>query len=104
MRNKTERSGARGIAQLVRLSWFRQVHVKSEEAQRTRLLLVNRRRLLTKALDIENSSTRVAKGFRPATAIRQIEVRLFTQAALGSDRLGGAGSERFRAAVFHIDV
>lgn len=55
MRNKTDRNDARGIAQLVRLGWFRQVHVKSEEAQRTRMLLVNRQQLLTKAMDIENS-------------------------------------------------
>ena len=46
---KTDRNDARGIAQLVRLGWFRQVHVKSEEAQRTRMLLVNRQQLLTKA-------------------------------------------------------
>jgi transposase len=45
MRNKTDRNDARGIAQLVRLGWFRQVHVKSEEAQRTRMLLVNRQQL-----------------------------------------------------------
>jgi transposase len=45
----------RGIAQLVRLGWFRQVHVKSEEAQRTPIQLVNRQQLSTKALDIENS-------------------------------------------------
>ena len=45
----------RGIAQLVRLGWLSQVHVKSEEAQRTCMLLVNRQQLLTKALDIENS-------------------------------------------------
>ena len=55
MRNKTDRNDARGIAQLVRLGWFRQVHVKSEEAQRVRMLLVNRQQLLTKALDLENS-------------------------------------------------
>jgi transposase len=55
MRNKTDRNDARGIAQLVRLGWFRQVHIKSEEAQRTRMLLVNRQQLLTKAQDIENS-------------------------------------------------
>ena len=41
MLNKTDRNDARGIAQLVRLGWFRQVHVKGEEAARTRMLLVN---------------------------------------------------------------
>ena len=36
MRNKTDRNDARGIAHLVRLGWFRLVHVKSEEAQQIR--------------------------------------------------------------------
>jgi transposase len=34
MRNKTDRNDARGIAQLVRLGWFRQVHVKSKGRSR----------------------------------------------------------------------
>jgi transposase len=55
MRNKTDRNDARGIAQLVRLGWFRVVHVKSEEAQQIRMLLVNRSLLLGKLQDIENS-------------------------------------------------
>jgi len=54
MRNKTDRKDARGIAQLVRLGWFRRVFVKSDEAQRTRMLLVNRSHLLGKSQDIEN--------------------------------------------------
>jgi transposase len=55
MRNKTDRNDARGIAHLVRLGWFRVVHVKSEEAQQIRMLLVNRTLLLSKLQDIENS-------------------------------------------------
>jgi transposase len=55
MRNKTDRNDARGIANLVRLGWFRMVHVKSEEAQQIRMLLVNRNLLLGKLQDIENS-------------------------------------------------
>ena len=54
MRNKTDRNDARGIAQLVRLGWFRRVFVKSEEAQRTRMLLVSRSHVLGKSQDIEN--------------------------------------------------
>jgi transposase len=38
MRNKTDRNDARGIAQLMRLGWFKVVHVKSPEAQGLRLL------------------------------------------------------------------
>src|SRR6202040_1073735 len=55
MRNKTDRNDARGIAQLVRLGWVRQVHVKSKGAQQIRMVLVNRQPLLPKALDLENS-------------------------------------------------
>jgi transposase len=55
MRNKTDRNDARGIAQLVRLGWFRLVHVKSAEAQQVRMLLVNRNLLVGKLQDIENS-------------------------------------------------
>ncbi len=54
MRNKTDRNDAQGIAQLVRLGWFRRVFVKSDEAQRVRMLLVSRSHLLGKSQDIEN--------------------------------------------------
>jgi len=53
-RNKTDRNDARGIAQMMRMGWFRAVHVKSPEAQRLRLLLANRRLLKRKLIDIEN--------------------------------------------------
>jgi transposase len=73
MRNKTDRNDARGIAQLVRLGWFRRVHVKSEEAQRIRMLLVNRQQLLTKTLDFENSMRGSLKvfGLRIGTVTRR---------------------------------
>ena len=53
-RNKTDRNDARGIAQMIRMGWFRAVHVKSPEAQRLRLLLANRRLLKRKLIDLEN--------------------------------------------------
>jgi transposase len=55
MRNKTDRNDARGIAHLLRLGWFRQVHIKSDAAQKVRMALVNRQQLLNKAHDIENA-------------------------------------------------
>lgn len=55
MRNKTDRNDARGIAQLVRLGWFRPVFVKTAEAQRVRMLLVGRTQLLNKFQDLENT-------------------------------------------------
>lgn len=63
MRNKTDRNDARGIAHLVRLGWFRAVFVKSDEAQRTRMLLVSRSHLLGKSQDIGNCSRGSLKVF-----------------------------------------
>ena len=54
MRNKTDRNDARGIAQMMRTGWFRQVHIKSTASQELRLLLVARRALIERRLDIEN--------------------------------------------------
>jgi len=63
MRNKTDRNDARGIAQMMRTSWFRPVHVKSAESRELRLLLVNRRMLVTKRRDIENAIRGTLKVF-----------------------------------------
>jgi len=54
MRNKTDRNDARGIAQMMRLGWFRAVHVKNVEMQKLRTLLANRKLLKRKLVDIEN--------------------------------------------------
>jgi len=39
MRNKTDRNDARGIAQMMRLGWYRAVHVKNIDMQMMRSLL-----------------------------------------------------------------
>ncbi|GLR85966.1 hypothetical protein GCM10007857_26770 [Bradyrhizobium iriomotense] len=54
MRNKTDRNDARGIAQMMRLSWYRAVHVKNIDMQKMRTLLTNRKLLKRKLIDIEN--------------------------------------------------
>lgn len=54
MRNKTDRNDARGIAQMMRLGWYRAVHVKNIEMQKMRSLLANRKLLKRKLIDIEN--------------------------------------------------
>ena len=41
MRNKTDRNDARGIAQMMRLGWYRAVHVKNIDMQKMRTLLTN---------------------------------------------------------------
>jgi transposase len=60
---KTDRKDARGVAQLMRLGWFRPVHCKSLPAQETRALLTARQLLQAKRLDVEMSLRGVLRGF-----------------------------------------
>ncbi|WP_247807845.1 MULTISPECIES: IS110 family transposase [unclassified Bradyrhizobium] len=52
--NKSDQNDARGLAELVRLGWYREVKVKSEESQKIRAILVARSRLVSMHRDIEN--------------------------------------------------
>ena len=63
MRVKTDRNDARGIAQLVRLGWFKRVHVKSIGAQETRALLNARAFLLEKVVATETSLRAALRNF-----------------------------------------
>jgi transposase len=60
---KSDRNDARGIAQLMRLGWFRPVHCKSIAAQEVRALLTARRLLQAKLRDVENSLRGILRGF-----------------------------------------
>jgi transposase len=60
---KTDRKDARGIAQLLRMGWFRSVHCKSPPAQEIRALLVGRKLLQGKLLDIELGIRGILRGF-----------------------------------------
>ena len=63
MTMKTDRRDARGIAQLLRLGWYRQVHAKSTSAQEVRSLLTARKLMQAKLLDIESGIRGVLRGF-----------------------------------------
>jgi transposase len=60
---KTDRKDARGIAQLMRLGWFRPVHCKSLPAQEMRALLTARKLLQGKLHDVELSLRGILRGF-----------------------------------------
>lgn len=60
---KTDRKDARGIAQLMRLGWFRPVHCKSLPAQEVRALLTARKLLQGKRIDVEMSIRGLLRGF-----------------------------------------
>lgn len=63
MRNKTDKNGARGIAQVLRTGWFSPVHMKSREAYGVRALLSTRKALLKKTMDLANEVRGLLKVF-----------------------------------------
>lgn len=60
---KSDRNDARGIAQLMRLGWFRPVHCKSVAAQEMRALLTARKLVQAKLFDVEMSLRGILRGF-----------------------------------------
>ena len=60
---KTDRTDARGIAQLMRLGWFRPVHCKSLPAQELRAILTARKLVQNKRHDLEMSLRGILRGF-----------------------------------------
>ena len=59
---KTDRKDARGLAQLLRMGWF-QLHAKSMASQEVRALLVGRKQLLGRLIDVELSIRGILRGF-----------------------------------------
>ena len=55
---KTDRKDARGLAQLIRMGWFRPVHAKSMGAR-----LAARKQLLGRLIDVELSIRGILRGF-----------------------------------------
>jgi transposase len=60
---KTDRKDARGIAELMRMGWFRPVHCKSMGAQETRVMLTARKLVQSKLHDVEMSLRGILRGF-----------------------------------------
>ncbi len=60
---KTDRKDARGIAQLLRLGWFKPVHCKSAAAQEVRALLTARKLVQSKLYDVEMSLRGILRRF-----------------------------------------
>src|SRR3954464_4309894 len=60
---KTDRKDARGIAQLLRMGWYRPVHRNSPGAREGRGLLVGRKLLQAKLRDVELSIRGILRGF-----------------------------------------
>jgi transposase len=63
MRNKTDKTDAKGIAHILRTGWFSPVHMKSREAHGVRALLSTRKALLKKTIDLANEVRGLLKIF-----------------------------------------
>ena len=61
--NKSDKNDARGLAELIRIGWHREVAVKSEESQKIRAVLVARARLVSIRRDIENQIRSMLKEY-----------------------------------------
>ena len=60
---KTDRKDARGIAELMRVGWFRPVHCKSLSSQETRAVMTARRLMKDKLHDMELSLRGLLRNF-----------------------------------------
>src|SRR5215467_13101658 len=91
---KTDRRDARGIAQLLRMGWFRPVHAKSAGSQEVRALLVARKLLQHKLRDIELSLRGILRGFGlkvGKVTDKTFEARIREPKQIGADLLADAG-------------
>ena len=61
--SKTDRNDARGLAQIMRTGWFREVRVKSKAAHLLRALLASRGMLVAMRRDLENQIRGLLKTF-----------------------------------------
>jgi transposase len=70
---KTDRNDARGIANLLRMGWFKPVHVKTATARERRVLLSARESLLRRLKDLDNSVRGLLRcfGLRPPRLLRR---------------------------------
>jgi transposase len=96
---KSDRNDARGIAQLMRLGWFRSVHCKSISAQETRAILTARKLLQSKLGDLENSLRGILRGF--GLKVGRITERSFA-ARIRTLVAGQASLERIAAAMLEV--
>jgi transposase len=87
-RNKTDATDALALAHIMRTGWFRQVHIKSQESYRLRLLPTQRRNLKRKFLDIENSIRHSLKAFGLRLgSVSRVSFERRVRELIGADRV-----------------
>jgi transposase len=87
--NKSDRNDARGLAQIVRTGWYREVAVKGMDAQTLRLLLVARAQLVSQRQALANTVCGLLKtfGLKIARGSGGLFAPRVREAAKGNDAL-----------------
>lgn len=84
---KTDKNDARGIAEMMRGNFYKEVHIKSDESQRFKLLVNNRRFMVKQRVDLENQIRGSLKTFGLKTG----EVTEFRYEARVRELIAGDG-------------
>jgi transposase len=114
MTMKTDRNDARGMAQLLRMGWFRPVHAKTVPAQEIRALLVARKQLQARLNDIKLCLRGILRGFglklgevgkgRLEARVRELVARPATLEGLAEPMLRARAALRGEYAALHREV
>ncbi|WOR13908.1 hypothetical protein RYZ27_09020 [Hyphomonas sp. FCG-A18] len=62
-RKETDKTDARGIAQILRAGWYNPAHMKSSESHEVKALLADRKAILNRCIDLENEIRGLFKTF-----------------------------------------
>ena len=111
---KTDRNDARGMAQMLRMGWFRPVHAKTIPAQEIRALLVARKQLQARINDLELCLRGILRGFglklgdvgtgRFEARVRELVAGQATLEGLAEPMLRARAALRAEYAALHREV
>lgn len=114
MTMKTDRNDARGMAQMIRMGWFRPVHAKTVPAQEMRALLVARKQLQARLNDLELCLRGILRGFglklgdvgksQFEPRVRELVVGQTTLEGLAEPMLRARAALRVEYAALHREV
>jgi transposase len=114
MTMKTDRNDARGLAQMIRMGWFRPVHAKTIAAQEIRALLVARQQLQARLNDLELCLRGILRGFglklgdvakgRFEARVRELVAGQKTLGSLAESMLRARAALRSEYAALHREV
>lgn len=111
---KTDRNDARGMAQMIRMGWFRPVHAKTIPAQEVRALLAARKQLQARLNDLELCLRGILRGFglklgevgkaRFEARVRELVAGQRTLESLAEPMLRARAALRAEYAALHREV